>query len=352
MITTPSLKQKIITKKSIQEIDQDLNCNRTWNCFETACYLGETEVAKLFFDIAKDLVFDMDGYFSLSFRLALESGDLDLLKWFVSIYKGKPYLQQFEENKTALHVALQNRDKEVAMWLLETIKTEALQETQATLFAKKDQNNHTLLAAACLSGSVGLASWLLKEMPSLSLEGKNAGENILHLVCRQSQSYKLVEELMKARPQEFEAMLSEEDAFEQTPFLIACRYTSFKTVKNLYTLSNPDLTKCNLYGANPMHQACYCNQLNIVKWLHSLNPSLLFEVNKSGEKAYELFKGNLDFVKWLTTEAGFIVDSLKAATFLAHTFYFLDKKTQHSLFFSSSFEWLVQALSKHSCKKK
>lgn len=138
--------------KIIEQLSSFTLCEKI-NAFETACKLGNIELAKtiLFYCHIKDLEESLSPIFSL----CCAKGQLHIAKWLIDLC---PEINISRDNDYAFLNACSNGYLDIAQWLLEINPS-----IDVTI-----KNNYAIINAS-MNGHINVVNWLIKTYPNITL---------------------------------------------------------------------------------------------------------------------------------------------------------------------------------------
>ena len=199
---------------------------------------------------------------------------------------------------TPLHLACKSNGFErfeTVSKLLEHIPPEAVNA--------RDGNGWTPLHEACSKKYKDLVELLLKHNANPT-QPTARGQTPLHVACRNLHGFEIVLRLLKyLQPEDIDAL----DSSSWTPFHLACRYGSMRTV-DLLLKNNANVGLTTNEWSTPLHLAVFNNNEEILKSLTEKYPEL---INLKDNDGCTVLHGICDYNK---------VDTLNVVMKLKNTF--------------------------------
>ena len=315
--------QQFVIVRWLVSIDPDSMKTRNKkqeNVLHQAAASGNTEIASVLLkplnsSDENSLILSPDENGMTAFHLSCLKGHLDFSQWLLHEYKNcksesDPPLQIVQDNNgdTPLVYAVNGQELEIVRWLV-SIDPDSMKTRN-----KKQEN---VLHQAAASGNTEIASVLLKslnssEKISLILSPDENGMTAFHRSCLKGHlefSHWLIHEYKNCKSESDPPLQIVQDNNGDTPLVYAVNGQELEIVRWLVSIDPDSMKTRNKKQENVLHQAAASGNTEIASvLLKSLNSSekisLILSPDENGMTAFHrsCLKGHLEFSHWLIHE--------------------------------------------------
>ena len=227
---------------------------------------------------------DNNGYDALHF--AVLSGKLELVNWLISLDTGLLFSLNHDE-QNALHIACEKEH---------TVLVQRCLELYPNLLKCADERGNNILQLAVISGDMDLVNWLISLDTGLLFSLNHDKQNALHIACEKGHTV-LLQRCLELYPN----LLKCADGRGNNILHFAVLSGKLELVKWLISLDTGLLFSLNHDKQNALHIACEKGHTVLVQRCLELYPNLLKCADGRGNNILQLafISGNMDLVKWL-----------------------------------------------------
>ena len=269
-----------------------------YTCLHIACEKSELNIVKFLTSEQKCDLEAENKYGNRPLHIACAySNNVDLVRHLVEV-AGCDISANTQNGYTILHLACAHNQLEIAKFLISKYNHELV-----------DRHGNQPLHIACnISHSVELVTYLVEEVHcDINAKGQNDC-TALHIACKWNDLQ--IVKFLTSKP---DCDREIEDKYGQKPLYIACTQSNnIDLVKYLVDEAGCNINAKGLNGYTALHAACYCKNLNIVKFL-TLKSCCNKELeDKCGKRPLYIAcesSGNLELVRYLVEVAGCNINS-------------------------------------------
>ena len=264
---------------------------RKQNALHVACVTGQIVEAKWFFEQEPNLLQGIDdsGNSVLHLSVGSMTDNVDLVKWIMSVNRNLLYsLNNRKQN--ALHAACSTGQIAQAIYLLE-------QEPKLLQGIDERGNSVLHLAVGSNAVNVGLLEWIVNLDRNLLYSLNNQKQKPLEVAC-------CTGKLAKAKwllEQETNLLQGINEAEHNDLHLSFRSPLKFCLVRRIVRSDRIILDNLNFQKQKNLHVACCIGQSDKAKFILEQEPNLLYSTDDEGNSVLHAasFSGNVGMVKWL-----------------------------------------------------